>query len=223
MSCAILARHGDVCSQHERAAARASRTGLDDPGTSLVNQVVSLRSAADAVVFDDYRAEYDRNQAEFFVSVTTGIDRFYQQLHAATASAARLVGQHASPKIDVKTLAALDADLAQTPGHSLAPRLRAIRREVNLLRWLSTVRNKAVSSPRATRLSGSPPSCDTPPAPTTKKPTSITPAHTSSDVVRTDAWECYATLSRRSRPERRSTADGQLPEAAVVATPSLHA
>lgn len=126
------------------AAARASRTDLDDPGTSLLNQVVAVQSASRAVAFDDYRAEYDEHQAEFFVSVTAGIDSFYQQMHAATATAARLVGRHAAPKIDVKTLAALQAELERSPEHPLAPRLRAIRRQVGLLRWLSTVRNKAV-------------------------------------------------------------------------------
>lgn len=126
------------------AAAIAARADVDDAGTSLLNQVVALQAASRAVVFDDYQAEYESKAAEFVVGITAAIDGFYQQLHAATASAARLVGQRVTPTVDVKTLAGLDAEISRSPAHPLAARMRAIRRELELLRWLSTVRNKAV-------------------------------------------------------------------------------
>lgn len=50
----------------------------------------------------------------------------------------------ANPTIDVRSLTALEIAVSKTLEHPLAASFRRVRREVALLRWLSTVRNKAV-------------------------------------------------------------------------------
>ncbi len=127
------------------AAQRATSAG-DDPARSLLNQIVSLQATADPLWITDFRAGYDREPAEFYVRVVANTEALYQQLHAATAAAARLVGASAAAgsPLDVPSLASLEAVLDKDVAHPMAASFRRVRREVALLRWLSTVRNKAV-------------------------------------------------------------------------------
>jgi len=54
------------------------------------------------------------------------------------------VGATASPAVEVTSLACLDDYVAKHPTEQLASQMRSIRREVRLLSWVCTVRNKAV-------------------------------------------------------------------------------
>lgn len=127
------------------AVAQRATSADDDIARSLLNQIVTLQATADSLWIPDFRAAYEHEQAEFYVRTVAAADALYQQLHAATAAAARLVGGSANePLLNVRSLAALDAAVAKAPTHPLAASFRRVRREVALLRWLSTVRNKAV-------------------------------------------------------------------------------
>lgn len=96
------------------------------------------------MALDGYQAAYERGHAEFFQTFSSGLESLYQQLHAATAETARLVGAAAKPAVDVTSLAGLDDYVARHPTEQLASQVEGIRREVRLLSWICTVRNKAV-------------------------------------------------------------------------------
>jgi hypothetical protein len=126
------------------AVAQRASTDRGTAAHSLLNQVVALQATADAVALADYRSAYESGGADFYVQTVAGIDAAYQQMHAAVAAAAQLVGANVHPAIRTRTLVGLQNGADATGPHPLAGQLRAIRREVELLRWLSTVRNKAV-------------------------------------------------------------------------------
>jgi hypothetical protein len=108
-------------------------------------QVMTLRTTATPLALDAYQDEYDQRPGEVFQAFNSGLDSLYQQLHAAIESAARLVQTRAAPAIAPTSLTGLSQYLANAGvGHPLAAQWRNIRREESLLRWICTVRNKAV-------------------------------------------------------------------------------
>jgi hypothetical protein len=103
-----------------------------------------LQTVSAPLALDGYQAVYERAQAEFFQTFSSGLDSLYQQLHAAAAETAGLVGSAARLAVDVTSLAGLNDYVAKHPTEQLASQVRGIRREVRLLSWICTVRNKAV-------------------------------------------------------------------------------
>lgn len=126
------------------AAARAPREDVDAPTTALANRVVSLQTVSAPLAVDGYQAAYERGHIEFFQTFSSGLESLYQQLHAASAEIASLVGAAASPAVAITSLAGLVDYVAKHPSEELASHMRGIRREVDLLSWLCKVRNKAV-------------------------------------------------------------------------------
>jgi hypothetical protein len=128
-----------------RRAVVQRATSADDDVAAPCSTRSWFSGYAGSLWIPDFRAAYEHEQAGFYVKTVAAADALYQQLHAATAAAARLVGGSANePLLNVRSIAALDAAMAKAPAHPLAASFRRIRREVALLRWLSTVRNKAV-------------------------------------------------------------------------------
>jgi hypothetical protein len=126
------------------AAIRADRESLDDLGTALVNQIASGQSSALPLSMDNYQVAYNAGGADFYVGIINQIDAFYQAVHSIAETATRLVASATEPPIRVTALAGLQEHLDKNPSHQLAGPMRKKRRSVRLLRWLCTVRNKAV-------------------------------------------------------------------------------
>jgi hypothetical protein len=107
--------------------------------------VLALRATATPVALDRYQDAYNERPAEIFQAFNSGLDALYQQLHAVIESGTRLLRAHAPPAISGSSLASVDGYFANDGGaHPLAARWRKVQREITLLRWVCTVRNKAV-------------------------------------------------------------------------------
>lgn len=106
---------------------------------------MGLRTTASPLALDAYQDAYNARPADVFQTFYSGLDSLYQQLHAVIESATHRVQVRSSPVIASSSLATLDQHFANGGrGHPLAGSWRNIRREIGLLRWVSTVRNKAV-------------------------------------------------------------------------------
>lgn len=125
------------------AAARlADRESIDDLGTALTRGVAALQMAG--VLLDvDYQAEHESGPTGW-LKLAFFAEGLYQQLHAAATMAVILIDERAEPRLGVKSVAGLQDRLAAQAGHPLRAAVDDARRELSLLRWLCTVRNKAV-------------------------------------------------------------------------------
>jgi len=108
-----------------------------------MHRALSLQTVSAPLMVDGYQAHYESAPAEFWQTFSTGLESMYQQLHAAAGEAARLIAAGASAPVTIGSLIGLDSFVAKNPAHELATQLRGIRREIGLLRWVCTVRNKA--------------------------------------------------------------------------------
>jgi hypothetical protein len=124
------------------SAARADRESIDELGTLLVTQVATLQLLGRLLTID-YLALYEAEKVEGWLKLVLFTEGLYQQIHAVVTTAAVLVGQSASPALSVRGLAQLEDDI-DGQQHSLGAEIRRKRREIDLLRWLLQVRNKAV-------------------------------------------------------------------------------
>lgn len=124
------------------AAKRADRLDNTSPGTSIVLGLSNMQqTGAPFWRTANYEAAYNANALEVFQDFSSRTEAVYQQVHALGEACARLVAASTEPPIAAKNLAQLE-ERAQR--HPLAPEIRRRRREIELLRWLATVRNKAV-------------------------------------------------------------------------------
>ncbi len=125
------------------AVKRADRLPSADLGTTLVLALSNLQGVGMLFRMSDYQVAYEEQPLETFQDLSSRTDAVYQQVHALSESIARLLADTASPPLRATGFTAL-IDRAATDGHQLAGQLRTRSREVQLLRWLATVRNKAV-------------------------------------------------------------------------------
>jgi hypothetical protein len=126
-------------------AQRAGGESVDDLAKTTLLQVMALRSTATPLAIDHYQDAYNGNPGEVYQAFNSGLDALYQQLHAATESASRLLQNRVGSPVPGSSLSATDAYFADAGrAHPLAVGWRSAQREIKLLRWVSTVRNKAV-------------------------------------------------------------------------------
>jgi hypothetical protein len=112
---------------------------------ALMMDVVLWGRSARPLLSADYQAQHTAQGAEFFLESLLRTIAFYQQLHvviAGTVVLARLCAEPPIPKIE--SLQKLEEELGKHPDVELKGRLAGIQREVRYLRWLGSVRNKAV-------------------------------------------------------------------------------
>ena len=102
--------------------------------------------SAQSLAAEDYRALYEADRAGFYLEALRSTTAFYQQLHVAVATAVVFVGSCAKPPVPPKidSLQKLGQSLADHPDADMRARFGGIQREVRYLKWLCTVRNKAV-------------------------------------------------------------------------------
>ena len=125
------------------AARRADRLDSTSPGTAIILGLTGLQSTAEPFRSPNYQAKYNARPLEVFQDFSSRTDSFYQQIHALGEAVARLVGGTATPAVSASNLGAL-AEAVEAQQHPLAADVRARKREIALLRWMATVRNKAV-------------------------------------------------------------------------------
>jgi hypothetical protein len=125
------------------AATRADRLDTTSQGTGIVLGLSGLQTTAEPFEAPNYQAMYNARPLEVFQDFSSRTESFYQQIHALGEAVARLVSWTATPRISASNLGAL-AETVEVQQHPLAGAVRARRREIALLRWLATVRNKAV-------------------------------------------------------------------------------
>lgn len=125
------------------AARRADRLDTKSPGTAIVLGLAGLQATAEPFQSPNYQAMYNARPLDVFQDFSSRTESFYQQIHALSEAVARLVGSTATPGVSASNLGAL-AEAVEAQRHPLAPEVRACRREIELLRWTATVRNKAV-------------------------------------------------------------------------------
>jgi hypothetical protein len=126
-------------------AQRAGSESIDDLAKTTLLQVMALRSTATPLAIDRYQGAYNRNPADVYQAFNSGLDALYQQVHAATESASRLLQSRVGLPVPGSSLSATDAYFADAGrAHPLAVGWRSAQREIKLLRWVCTVRNKAV-------------------------------------------------------------------------------
>lgn len=134
------------------------RGGVIGPADQMGRRRHSLRDTMTVSMTTPNRAQHfsrslaaaavraDRESIDDIGTLLTRLftEGLYQQLHATVTTAVVLLGQLATPPLAVSGLAQLEKKLTEQPAHSLAGRLRQARRELGLLRWLLSVRNKAL-------------------------------------------------------------------------------
>lgn len=125
------------------AARRADKLPTADAAKNLVIGLGNLRSAGTLFREPDYQAVYNRKPLETLQHLTTGIESVYQQTHSLSESVAHLIAATAAPPLPTAGLQAV-VERALKDNHPIAPALRARHRELRVLKWLGTVRNKAV-------------------------------------------------------------------------------
>jgi tetratricopeptide (TPR) repeat protein len=138
--------YGDDPVPFERALYAAYGSASADPddelGPTLMRQVMLLRTAG-RLLSCDFSAVCE-TEDDGILRLMLFAESLYMHLHATVSTAAVLLGRRAVPTLTVRGLADLQRTLAQRPDHPLAPRLHAVEREMTLLRWFCTVRNKAL-------------------------------------------------------------------------------
>jgi hypothetical protein len=110
--------------------------------TALLRGVSALHLAG--VLLDvDYRVVHESDETGWLrlSFITEGL---YQQLHATVAMAVMLVDRHTANPIGCTSIATYLDAVDRSPAHPLGFEVASARREFDLLRWLCTVRNKAI-------------------------------------------------------------------------------
>jgi hypothetical protein len=104
---------------------------------------VSALHLAGILLDVDYRAVHESDQTGWLrlSFITEGL---YQQLHATVAMAVMLADRRAADPMGCESIATYLDALDRRSDHPLAVEVAAARRELDLLRWLCTVRNKAI-------------------------------------------------------------------------------
>jgi hypothetical protein len=118
------------------------RTNAHDLPTALLRGVTALHLAG-TLLDVDYKAVHESDQTGWLrlSFITEGL---YQQLHATVAMAVMLADRGAANPMGCKSIATYLDGIDRSSDHPLAGAVAAARRELDLLRWLCTVRNKAI-------------------------------------------------------------------------------
>jgi hypothetical protein len=125
------------------AVKRADKMTTADEAKSLLFGIGSLRTAGALFRVPDYQVAYNARPLETLQALITGAESVYQHTHSLSESVAHLIATTATPPLPVGGLQSV-VDNAEKTNHPIAPELRARRRELQLLKWLGTVRNKAI-------------------------------------------------------------------------------
>jgi hypothetical protein len=125
------------------AVKRADETPTADAAKSVLFGLGSLRAAGALFRAADYQVAYNAEPLEALQALIAGVESVYQHTHSLSESVAHLIATTATPPLPAGGLQAV-VDTAEKANHPVAPALRARHRELQLLRWLGTVRNKAI-------------------------------------------------------------------------------
>jgi len=129
------------------ASARLVRSTSEGPEahelpTALLRGVSALHLAG--ILLDvDYKAVHESDHTGWLrlSFITEGL---YQQLHATVAMAVMLADRRTANQIGSTSIATYLDELDRSPAHPLSVEVAAARRDLDLLRWLCAVRNKAI-------------------------------------------------------------------------------
>jgi hypothetical protein len=125
------------------AVKRADMSPTADAAKSLLFGIESLRTAGAPFRAPDYQVAYNKQPLESLQALIAGAESVYQQTHSLSESVAYLVAMTAAPPLPAGGLQSVVA-AAERVNHPIVRALRARRRELQLLKWLGTVRNKAI-------------------------------------------------------------------------------
>lgn len=120
----------------------AGEPDAHDVAGALLRGCVALHLAG-TLLDVDYQATHE-SDATGWLRLSFFTEGLYQQLHAVTTIGVMLVDSAYPPATGRKSLAGLLDSVDHSPEHPLSERVAAARRELDLLRWLCTVRNKAI-------------------------------------------------------------------------------
>jgi hypothetical protein len=130
------------------AATRLARPTCDiepdahDLPTALLRGAATLQLAS--VLLDvDYQVVHEADHTGW-LRLSFFAEGLYQQLHATTSMAVMLADRTNPPVVGCKSLGSYLDVIERQPDHPTAARVAASRRELDLLRWMCTVRNKAI-------------------------------------------------------------------------------
>ncbi|WP_249019738.1 hypothetical protein [Conexibacter sp. S30A1] len=122
---------------------RSDRTPTADAAKSLLFGIGSLRTAGVMFRAANYQVAYNAQPLETLQALITSAESVYQHTHSLSEGVAHLIATTANPPLPTGGLQVV-VETAEKTNHPIAPALRARRRELQLLKWLGTVRNKAI-------------------------------------------------------------------------------
>lgn len=125
------------------AVRRADKLRTADAAKSLVLGLGNLRAAGTLFREPDYQAIYNAKPMETLEQLTAGTESVYQQTHSLSETVAHLLATTATPQLPPRGLRSV-VETALRDNHPIAAALRSRHRELRVLMWLGTVRNKAV-------------------------------------------------------------------------------
>ena len=113
-----------------------------DLPTALLRGVAAIQVAS-ALLDVDYQAAHESDHTGW-LRLSFFAEGLYQQLHATTSMAVMLADRANPPTFGRKSLREYLDAIDRQPDHPTAARVADSRRELDLLCWLCTVRNKAI-------------------------------------------------------------------------------
>lgn len=124
------------------AATRADRESTSHPAKGIVLSIASLRSAGEVFRKPDLRAVYNADPLATFTDFQTRAESIYQNVHRLCEATALLI--ESAESIGGKPNLGGQLRHAAATKHPFAAALGSRSREIELLQWLATVRNKAI-------------------------------------------------------------------------------
>jgi hypothetical protein len=125
------------------ATGRADPNGTDDIARSIVLGLANLETAGSIFRTPNYQDDYNRRPLEVLQALSTASESIYQQLHALRDQVSLLLMETVTPTLSDASPGSLLQE-AKTGSHPLSPELRSCERQLRLLRWICSTRNKAV-------------------------------------------------------------------------------
>jgi hypothetical protein len=125
------------------AAERVEPGATGDPAASVALALSTLQGTGAPFRRANYQDGYNATPLETLQDFTSRAEAIYQQTHVLGEALAHLIATTAEPPLAVGGLPAVLEDIAKA-GHPLGAKLHGVRRELRMLRWLNTARNKAV-------------------------------------------------------------------------------
>jgi hypothetical protein len=125
------------------AAARIAPDTRGDPAANITLSVSTLQATGEPFRRLNYQDAYNADGLATLQDLTSRAEAIYQQTHVLAEALGHLIATTADPPVRVGGLAGVLDTIAAT-SHPLGAPLHQVRREARLVRWLNTVRNKAV-------------------------------------------------------------------------------